>query len=92
MPELALLGTVYEQHTLPGGGNHSLGTGVRKGVAMRYCIERLDGQHCLFVDGRKELLIYLKQASSETITDIHKVYRNGVSDSVLEIYLPYRKQ
>lgn len=59
---------------------------------MRYRIERLDGQYCLLVDGRKELLAYLKQASSETITDIRKVYRNGVSDSVLEIYLPYMKQ
>lgn len=59
---------------------------------MRYRIEHLEGQHCRIVDGRKELLAYLKQASSETITDIRKVYRNGVSDSVLEIYLPYRKQ
>lgn len=59
---------------------------------MRYRIERLDGQHCLFVDGRKELLAYLKQASTETITDIRKVNRNGGSDSVLEIYLPYMKQ
>lgn len=59
---------------------------------MRYRIERLEGQYCLFVNDRKELLAYLKQASSETITDICKIYRNGVSDSVLEIYLPYRKQ
>lgn len=59
---------------------------------MRYRIERLDGQHCLFVNGRKELLAYLKQASAETITDIRKVYQSGVTDSAMEVYLPYMKR
>lgn len=27
---------------------------------MRYRIERIEGQHCHFVNGRKELLAYLK--------------------------------
>lgn len=56
---------------------------------MRYRIERLEGQHCHFVNGRKELLDYLKHAPAGTITDIRKVYQSGVTDSVLEIYLPY---
>lgn len=59
---------------------------------MRYRIERLDGQHCLFVNGRKELLAYLKQASAETITDIRKVFQSGVTDSAMEVYLPYMKR
>ena len=59
---------------------------------MIYRIERLDGQHCLFVNGRKELLAYLKQALAETITDIRKVYQSGVTDSVLEVYLSYMKR
>ena len=86
------MGRSHEQHTPPGRGNHSLGAGVRKEAAMRYRIERLDGQHCLFVNGRKELLAYLKQASAETITDIRKVYQSGVTDSAMEVYLPYMKR
>ena len=56
---------------------------------MRYRIERVEGQHCHFVNGRKALLDYLKHAPAGTITDIRKVYQSGVTDSVLEIYLPY---
>lgn len=56
---------------------------------MRYRIERMEGQHCHFANGRQELLIYLKHAPAGTVTDIRKVYKNGVSDSVMETYLPY---
>ena len=56
---------------------------------MRYRIERMEGQHCHFVNGRQELLSYLKHAPAGTVTDIRKVYKNGVSDSVMETYLPY---
>ena len=56
---------------------------------MKYRIERMESQHCHFVNGRTELLAYLEQAPAGTVTDIRKVYRNGVTDSVMEIYLPY---
>lgn len=56
---------------------------------MKYRIERIKGQHCHFVNGRAELLAYLEQAPAGTVTDIRKVYRSGVSDSVMENYLPY---
>lgn len=56
---------------------------------MKYRIERMEGQHCHFVNGRTELLAYLEQAPAGTVTDIRKVYQNGVTDSVMEIYLPY---
>ena len=55
---------------------------------MKYRIERMEGQHCHFVNGRVELLAYLEQAQAGTVTDIRKVYRNGVTESVMEIYLP----
>lgn len=58
---------------------------------MRYRIERMEGQHCHFVNSRQELLIYLKHAPAGTVTDIRKVYKSGVSDSVMETYLPYSR-
>ena len=53
---------------------------------MRYRIERIEGQHCHFVNGRKELLAYLKHTQAGTITDIRKIYQSGVTDSVMELY------
>ncbi len=59
---------------------------------MRYRIERTEGQYCHFVNGRNELLAYLKHAPVDTITDIRRIYKSGVTDSVLEAYLPYLSQ
>lgn len=56
---------------------------------MRYRIERREGQHCLIAGCRKQLLEYLGRIPAGEITDIRKVYKNGISDSVMEIYLPY---
>lgn len=36
---------------------------------MKYRIERMEGQHCHFVNGRTELLAYLEQAPAGTVTD-----------------------
>ena len=55
---------------------------------MRYRIERTKGQYCHFVNSWEELLDYLKHALAGTVTDIRKVYKSGVTDSVMEIYLP----
>ena len=59
---------------------------------MRYRIERMESQHCHFANSRKELLAYLKHAPEGTVTDIRKIYKSGVTDSVLEVYLPYLSQ
>ena len=53
---------------------------------MRYRIEYADGRYCNFANGRAELLKWLKK---EEISDIRKVYKSGVSDSVLETYRNY---
>lgn len=53
---------------------------------MLYRIEYAEGQCCNFANGRKELLEWLQLLKDETITDICKIYKNGVSDSVLEKY------
>ena len=51
---------------------------------MKMCIR---DRHCHFVNGRKELLAYLKHTQTGTITDIRKIYQSGVTDSVMELYL-----
>lgn len=56
---------------------------------MRYRIEYADGKCCNFANDSKELIERLKLLKDETITDIRKLYKNGVSDSVLEKYQKY---
>lgn len=53
---------------------------------MRYRIEYVDGRCCSFADSRAGLIGQLKLMKNEIVSDIRKVYRNGVSDSVLESY------
>lgn len=56
---------------------------------MRYRIEYADKKCCDFAEGRSELLKCLNQLKRETVADIRKVYKNGVSDSVMDIYAGY---
>ena len=59
---------------------------------MRYRIEYADGRRCNFVNSRKDLLDWLKALKDEKIVDIRKVYKNGVTDSVIDNYRNYLKQ
>lgn len=52
---------------------------------MRYRIEYADGRCCNYANSSKDLIVWLKLLKDETITDIRKVYKSGVSDSVMEI-------
>ena len=56
---------------------------------MTYRIEYANGKCCNFAHSRNDLLEWLKLLKDETITDIRKVYKSGVSDSVIEKYIPY---
>lgn len=56
---------------------------------MRYRIEYENGKCCNFANSRKELIEWLKLLKEETITDVRKIYKNGVSDSVMETYRKY---
>lgn len=56
---------------------------------MRYRIEYADGRCCNFANSSKNLIEWLKLSKDETITDIRKLYKNGVSDSVMETYAKY---
>ena len=56
---------------------------------MRYRIEYADGRRCNFANSRKDLLDWLKALKDEKIVDIRKVYKNGVTDSVMDNYRRY---
>lgn len=56
---------------------------------MRYRIEYADGRCCNFANSRKDFLEWLKLLKDEEIIDIRKIYKNGVTDSVLEKYRNY---
>jgi len=59
---------------------------------MRYRIEYADGKCCNFANSRGDLLKWLKILKGEIITDIRKVYKNGITDSVMEKYKQYINQ
>ena len=56
---------------------------------MRDRIEYADGRCCNFANSRKDLLDWLKALKDEKIVDIRKVYKNGVTDSVMDNYRKY---
>lgn len=56
---------------------------------MRYRIEYANGKSYNFANSSKDLIEWLKLLKDETITDIRKLYKNGVSDSVLDTYKKY---
>lgn len=58
---------------------------------MRYQIEYADGKCCNYANSREDLLEWLKLLHEETITDIRKVYKNGITDSVMERYQRFIK-
>lgn len=56
---------------------------------MTYRIEYANGRCHNYANGRKDLLEWLKMLKGETITDIKKLYKDGVSESVIEKYKQY---
>ena len=56
---------------------------------MEYRIEYADGKCCNFAHSRKDLIEWLKLLKDENITGISKIYKNGVSDSVIDTYKKY---
>ena len=56
---------------------------------MRYRIEYTNGRCCNFFNSSTDLIEWLKMLKDETITDIRKLYKSGVSDSVMEKYKKY---
>jgi hypothetical protein len=58
---------------------------------MIYKIEYSGGKNCNFAYNRKDLIEWLEILKDETITDIQKIYKSGISDSVLQKYEKYIK-
>lgn len=56
---------------------------------MEYRVEYEGAKCCNYAHGRTDLLKWLKLLKDETITDIRKVYKRGVTDSVMEKYEKY---
>ena len=54
---------------------------------MKYRIEYADGRCCDFANSRTDLIERLKLL--EDVMDIRRVYKSGVSDSVIENYERY---
>lgn len=59
---------------------------------MRYRIEYANGRCCNFANSRTDLIEWLKLLKDETISDIRKIYKSGVSDSVMEQYQQFIKK
>lgn len=56
---------------------------------MEYRIEYCEGKCCNFANSSKDLIEWLKLLKDETITDIRKLYKSGVSASVMSTYQKY---
>lgn len=56
---------------------------------MRYRIEYVNRRACDIVGSRKDLLERLQTLERGTVEDIRKLYKSGVSDSVLDTYKQY---
>ena len=56
---------------------------------MRYRIEYADGRCCSFANGRDDLMRCLKHAEDGEIADICRIYKSGVTDSVMDHYRSY---
>lgn len=56
---------------------------------MRYRIEYSGGRCCKVAGSSKDLIEWLRLLKDESITDIRKLYKSGVSDSVMEKYAKY---
>lgn len=59
---------------------------------MEYRIEYANGKCRNYAHSRKDLLEWLSTLKDEVITDIRKIYKSGVEDSVLEKYERYIKK
>lgn len=63
----------------------------KEGDQMEYRIVYHNGQCHNYAYSRKGLIEWLKLLKDETITEIRKIYRNGVEESVIEKYRRYIK-
>ena len=63
----------------------------KEGDQMEYRIVYCNGQCQNYAHSRKDLIEWLKLLKDETITEISKIYRNGVEEPVIDKYRRYIK-
>ncbi|GBU03497.1 hypothetical protein EDD74_12935 [Faecalimonas umbilicata] len=61
----------------------------RQGEEMQYRIEYEFEKCCSYIDSSKALIKHLKRQEKRGISDIRKVYKNGISESVMDVYQKY---
>ena len=59
---------------------------------MKYRIEYAAKRCCNIACNRNDLIERLQHLKDEVVVDIRKVYKSGVSDSVMEIYERYLRK
>ncbi len=59
---------------------------------MKYRIVYCNGQCHNYAHSRKDLVEWLKLLKDEVITEINKIYSNGVEESVIKKYRKYIKR
>lgn len=55
---------------------------------MKYRIEYTNGKYCKIVEGRNDLIKEL-ETSKDSVSDVSKIFKNGITDSVFETYKKY---
>ena len=58
---------------------------------MMYRIEYVDGRKCSFTTGRDATIRLLENMDREKVSDVRRVYKNGVSETVMESYERFLK-
>ena len=58
---------------------------------MKYRIEYADGRKCSFATGRDATIRLLENMNREKVSDVRRVYKNGVSETVMESYERFLK-
>lgn len=56
---------------------------------MKYRIEYSNRRCCSVANSRNELIKMLQTPSGGIVEDVRKIYKSGVTDSVMEIYRQY---
>lgn len=58
---------------------------IDRGDIMRYKVDLYKERSRVF-DNREGLIEFLKQSRPNTIEDVRKIYANGISDSIIDVY------
>ena len=58
---------------------------------MKYRIEYADGRKCSFTTGRDATIRLLENMERRAVSDVRRVYKNGITETVMESYERFLK-